>query len=514
MHLILLHGYLLQGTGSNIYVTNVARAWQAQGHAVTVICQERQAESLPFVDEAWICPQSMPVAPPTAGHLRVIVPDIADLLPVYVEDRYDGYQVKKIPDLTAAELEAHIDLTARALRAVARAGADRVLANHVLLSPVIARRALANLEVPYDVKVHGSAMEYALVPNPGLMPYALEGLEGADTVVVGTEYVRDRVFEVFGKPFLEAKVRIVSPGMDPDLFRPSESIQASEQRALQTIEKKIELNPNGRRVRELPNPNGLAPGELHTLLVAEGETYDQRTPDSDLLDRWPRFQPGEPIVCYFGKFLDTKGVGELLVTVPELLDRIGECRILLIGFGTYREHLEGMIQALANDDRDSFERFARAGDFVEELDFSRWFRPLSSKEVSRITLTGMLDHDCLQDLLPIASLVLVPSKRPEAFGMVAVEAMAAGILPVCSYHSGLKEVVDVVASSSPELGELMTLPRECFVDALPAKIEAALQFLYPGDFNDSTRRYQVGRQLRKIAVENFSWDGIAQRLLP
>ena len=50
MHLILLHGYLLQGTGSNIYVANIAKAWQGQGHAVTVVCQDYEAKSLTFVD--------------------------------------------------------------------------------------------------------------------------------------------------------------------------------------------------------------------------------------------------------------------------------------------------------------------------------------------------------------------------------------------------------------------------------------------------------------------------------
>jgi len=51
MHLVLLHGYLLQGTGSNIYVANIAKAWRSQGHAVTVVCQDLQAGVLPFVDE-------------------------------------------------------------------------------------------------------------------------------------------------------------------------------------------------------------------------------------------------------------------------------------------------------------------------------------------------------------------------------------------------------------------------------------------------------------------------------
>ena len=51
MQLIILHGYLLQGTGSNIYVANIAKAWRKQGHAVTVVCQDRTAEALPFVEE-------------------------------------------------------------------------------------------------------------------------------------------------------------------------------------------------------------------------------------------------------------------------------------------------------------------------------------------------------------------------------------------------------------------------------------------------------------------------------
>jgi len=39
---VLLHGYLLQGTGSNIYVANIAKAWQNQGHGVSVVCQDRK----------------------------------------------------------------------------------------------------------------------------------------------------------------------------------------------------------------------------------------------------------------------------------------------------------------------------------------------------------------------------------------------------------------------------------------------------------------------------------------
>ena len=44
MRLILWHGYLLEGTGSNIYTQHIARAWGRLGHDVASICQQLRAE--------------------------------------------------------------------------------------------------------------------------------------------------------------------------------------------------------------------------------------------------------------------------------------------------------------------------------------------------------------------------------------------------------------------------------------------------------------------------------------
>ena len=119
MHLVILHGYLLQGTGSNIYVVNIAKAWQKQGHRVSVLCQDPKAGSLPFVEE-FIGPKNkLPSTPPQPGTIRVVIPDINNLLPVYVFDRYEGYQVKLIPDMTLNEINNHIETTASSLRKVA-----------------------------------------------------------------------------------------------------------------------------------------------------------------------------------------------------------------------------------------------------------------------------------------------------------------------------------------------------------------------------------------------------------
>jgi len=508
MHLVLLHGYLLQGTGSNVYVANIAKAWCALGHAVTVICQDRAAGGLPFVDEFVGPGDRVKKEAPHPGRMRVVVPDINDLLPVYVMDRYDGFDVKTIPEMTADEIDTHIDMTAAALRAVAAQGVDRVLANHVMLGPVIASRALDGTEIPYDVKIHGSAIEYTLVPNPRFMPVAVEGLGGAQKIFVGSAYVRDRVLEVFeSEPMLRIRdrIRVVPPGMDPDLFRLETDSAASRARFLTAVQQMIVENGSGRRTGQVPPASEVPSGEYHQTLVSLGDTYDQRAVDADLPDRLPRIEVDEPIVLYFGKFLAAKGVGELMMAAPAILERVPQARVVFVGFGSYREHLAG--------DRDQVAACAAAGEFAVETDVDRWFRPISSDEARRITTTGILDHRALSELLPTASVSVVPSKWPEAFGMVAVEAMAAGVLPLCNYHAGLRDVVDEVAKTLPDVSQLMRLDRESFAAQLPAKVEAALGYLYPEGFDRHGHRREVGRQLRQVSVGSFSWEGIGERLL-
>ena len=54
--------------------------------------------------------------------------------------------------------------------------------------------------------------------------------------------------------------------------------------------------------------------------------------------------------------------------------------------------------------------------------------------------TGPLEHRHLRHLLAFADACVVPSIFPEAFGMVAAEAAAAGCPPLVARHSGLAEV--------------------------------------------------------------------------
>ena len=159
MHLVIVHGYLLSGTGSNIYCANVAKTWKNLGHAVTVVCQDRNAGKLDFVDECFIGTENVPIIAPRPRSIRVVVPDIDNLLLVYVFNCYEGFRVKAMgsAECSLAEIENYIDKTAAGLCKVLEQGVDRILTNHAILSPAVAKRACEG-RVPYDVKIHGSSI--------------------------------------------------------------------------------------------------------------------------------------------------------------------------------------------------------------------------------------------------------------------------------------------------------------------------------------------------------------------
>jgi hypothetical protein len=87
------HGYLLSGTGSNVYVQNLCRALVKMGHEVHLLCQEPDPLSYDFVNEHHRASGAGveklgEQAPSYPGFCAVYQPQIGVLLPVYVYDDY------------------------------------------------------------------------------------------------------------------------------------------------------------------------------------------------------------------------------------------------------------------------------------------------------------------------------------------------------------------------------------------------------------------------------------------
>jgi glycosyltransferase involved in cell wall biosynthesis len=280
MRILLWHGYLLGGTGSNVYARALAREWSRAGHDVLVLSQEPHPEQYDL-DGA-----------------QTVRPDIGGVLPVFVLDRYEGLEARRLQDLTRDERERYVELNASAVRELLPA--DLVFANHVLPGGAVA----AAVGAPYAIKAHGSELEYSIRGNAELAAWARAGLEGAEAVFVGSEHIREVLEELVGHV---ERVHEVPPGVDIDEFRPRRREEAL-----------VALLEEARR--DPPNP----------------ASANERLPDEGNAERLAVFfEREEPTVLYFGKLLYNKGVHLLLDALREL-----DARAVMVGFGDYRAELE------------------------------------------------------------------------------------------------------------------------------------------------------------------------------
>src|SRR3954447_11999590 len=328
MRVLVFHGYLLRGTGSNVYNAELGAAMARAGHEVHMVSQERDALALDWVDAAgdW-----------DGGRLEVRTrrepvratayrPDIAGLLPLYVADRYDGVEARPFPELSDAEVERYIERNVAAVREVAdRVHPDVALANHLVMGPLILARALEG--VPYAVKVHGSALEYVVKPHPRFLPYAREGLARAGGVLVGSRHTAESLWAALDDPGLPARTRLGPPGVDVERFAPRE--------------------PDAARA-------GLA-----ALADRLGAAQEVRSEDSFARDAGEAaaalrsIGPHDRLVVYVGKLIGSKGVELLLAAWPLIRAREPRARLLVVGFGAFRPGLETLDAHLSAGDLDA-----------------------------------------------------------------------------------------------------------------------------------------------------------------
>jgi glycosyltransferase involved in cell wall biosynthesis len=494
VRILIFHGYLLGGTGSNVYNARLAAALARAGHEVHLLCQDREPFDQDWVDAAgdWdggalsLETRSEPV------RATVYRPDIGGILPVYVPDRYDGIEARPFPDLSDAELEHYLERNVAAVREVAeRARPDVALANHLVMGPVVVARGLEGLDVPYAVKVHGSALEYTVKPHPRFLPYAREGLAGARGVLVGSRHTAESLWAAMDDPGLEDRTRLGPPGVDIAQFGPRELVAARA--GLGALAERVRSARAGTAGSSFARDTGAAADALAGL-----------DPERDRL------------VVFVGKLIASKGMELLLAAWPLVLARVPDARLVVVGFGGFREGLEQLAADLARGDLaaaratqgEHGEPLALLQAFLDGLEDAGAYAEAAAALPERVTWVGRLEHDELADLLPAAEAMVVPSTFPEAFGMVAAEAAACGALPVVARHSGLAEVAETLAGAVPESARPL-LGFDLGSRAVPELAAALTGWLEaPEELRRATREAMVA-----VTRERYSWEGVARTVL-
>jgi glycosyltransferase involved in cell wall biosynthesis len=433
MRVLIFHGYMLRGTGSNIYNVNLAPALARLGHEVHLVCQDREVK-IPGV--------------------QIHNPDIDGLLPVYVKDPYPGFEVKTFPEMTEAEIDRYLDANVAAVQEVAAeaGGIDAALANHLVMGPAILARADI---APFAAKIHGSALEYTVKPHPRFLPYAYEGMEAAQGVLVGSAHTGESLWAALPDlPDLEAKTRLGPPGVDVEEFAPIEAAR-------------------------------------------------------------------EPLVVFVGKLIVSKGVDLLLAAWPLVQAKHPGVRLQVAGFGAYEDGLRRLRTALDRGDLEAARAVAAAGWGLEGgeekplpilsaflADPPPGYAEAARAAAGSVEWLGRLEHDEVAALLPHAEALVMPSTFPEAFGMVAVEAAAAGTLPVSAGHSGMREVSERLSADQPSaVAPLTSFPIE------PGAVEAIADRLDRWLELPEVTRAEARATFVDTVTRVWSWEGVARGVL-
>ena len=497
------HGWLLEGSGSNVATARIVEVWRAGGHDVLLVCQERHPERHPWIDAWGVLDRDEisaldpnPNASDARGRCVLLRPEIGTLLPVFVVDHYEGFEdVRPFVDLAEDELETYLRANVEALRAAAAEHhPDITFVGHGIPGAAIGRRALG--AGSYVAKIHGSDLEYAIRPQARYRRLAHEGLEAALAVVGPSAEALRRCAELV--PQTTPNIRVVPPGVNVATFRPRPRAEA-----LREVADRLEQDEATRNGR----PSALD-AEVERALDARDaeaidalfERYEEDVPELEAAARIRRLADRDgPIVGYLGKLIPQKGVEVFLEALPALRH---ESAALVVGFGSDRDWLAALAIALRRGDREAIAWLRDAGG----LPVDPATTPDAAGGVPDLTFTGLLDHRYAPGALAAMDVQVVPSILQEAFGMVAAEGAAAGALPIVARHSGLAEVAAALEEDVGRPGLFSFEPGAGSVRRLVDGIDRLLSLPH-------RERDELRRAVSSFVGNHWTWERTAAKLL-
>jgi glycosyltransferase involved in cell wall biosynthesis len=502
VRILVWHGWLLEGSGSNVGTARVAEVWRRAGHDVVLLCQERHPHRYRWIDAFGTIDADGPSplrpnadASGAAGRCVLLRPLIGSLLPVFVVDAYEGFErVRAFVDLTDEELALYLRANEEALRAAAAFHRPEVtFVGHAIPGGPLGRRALGAGGAV--VKIHGSDLEYAVRAQDRYAVLAREGLGDARAVVGASADVLARAAEIV--PGIEGHSRVVAPGVDVAAFRPRPA-----QDALLDVARRLDEDAAIARGR----PSSLD-AEVERALDARDaaaidalmERYEEFAPERDAAARLRLVAArGGPTVGYLGKLIPQKGVEHFLQARAALRHDVAT---LVVGPGSGREWLAALTIALRRGDRPAIEWLRAEGGLPLEADAVGG--PAPDLDVG---FTGLLDHRYAPGVLAALDVQVVPSVLKEAFGMVAAEGAAAGALPVVARHSGLAEIATALETDVGRPGLFSFEPGDGSVARLADAVDRLLSL-------STEERRALRDAVSSFVATHWTWERSAEGLL-
>ena len=533
----ILHGYLLEGSGSNIWTRSIVKSLCENGEIVHLVCQENRPENYDFIAECHHYSDdstkiTLKRSVPYSGKCIMHKPLLGKTLPVYVWDKYEEFSnVVPMIDLSDSEIEDYLTLNTKVVLKVASDyGITSLHANHAVLMSIVAKRVKEYASIPFAIMPHGSAIEYAVKKDKRFLILAQGAFESADKIFVVSEEMKNRVARIFESiPNLEQKMTRLNLGVNTDLFKPI--IPESRYNNIKELCKKIKNTSRGKAITQsihLQNhlSSNLQYGEFNKILSSV-TTYATKLPDFDIEEKLEKVDwNNDKIILFVGRLISSKGIQSIVFALPWIMYRHPKTRLIIVGHGPLREILESLLWALEYNDKElvekliSWEHLTEANPdntnyFEEVLSFYKKLKEgnelnsyfeIASKYIrpDRIIFTGYLEHEELRYLFPCCDVAIFPSVVMEAGPLVFLESLASGCFPMGTYFGGMAKSIDSISDRIPRAdSDLMKIRigKDELIFDIIEKTNAALLI------NNKYRE-----KLHEISKGLYDWTSVAEKI--
>jgi glycosyltransferase involved in cell wall biosynthesis len=530
----LLHGYLLDGSGSNLWTRSVVRALCRAGESVHLVCQEPHPEHYDFIttviryDGDGVGTAVLDRESPYPGRCVMHKPELGGTLPVYVWDAYEEFdRVVPMTELSDQELEDYLHRNVQVVTQVVRNHDITVMhANHAVLMTVVAQRVSAWTGVPYVVMPHGSALEYAVKPDERLRRLGADAFNHASRVLVISEDTAQRTRAAFGDTAvdLDGKLELLDLGVDTSAFNP---IEPEERTAnIARVAELLRELPRGRtRDQERALIEALAAGAGPAAACAAGGEFVAKYPDADVEAKLDGIDwETEQVLAFVGRLIPAKGIHAIIAALPLILGEAPRLRLIITGHGPLREPLEALLYALERGDRHLAERVLSYAETIdagepEHLDAIRefwqqlddadalgayWDAARRFVKPDTVVFTGYMTHREMAWLLPCCDAGIFPSMVIESGPLVFLESLASGVFPIGTYWGGMQVKIDRTAPYlAADDAELMKVRPDA------AHIAGDIARVVPRALTQAAG-YRAA--LRRVADDHYDWKPVALRL--
>jgi glycosyltransferase involved in cell wall biosynthesis len=537
--LCILHGYHLEGSGSNLWTRSAARGLCKLGVTFHIVCLENHPEKYDFISEAYeydedaVPKRTFSRETPHAGKCILHRPRLGNTLPVYVRDKYEEFE--NVVPMAGMSMEIIEDYLEKNLAVVSRVAKDKHIThffvNHAVLMSVVAERLYKKSGIPYSIMPHGSAMTYAVERDDRLYGMAESSFASAKRIfVIGDEMLR-RIGGMF-PPELKLGDKLVklNLGVDTELFVPV--LRPNRIESIEKLKDALKAMDRGKGKDAAKRQfEGIEDGmrrEDMAALLGKLRDYNDRLPDEDLEEKLGTVDwENDRVMIFVGRLIGNKGAMSILFSLPKILEEYPGARLIIVGHGPLREVLELMIWSIRSGNADMLKKIVdeaveledceqkpctEIGHFMQTLEESgtleRYLARASEHKLDEsVFFTGYLTHDELRYLLPCADIAVFPSKVVEAGPMVALEALSSGVFIMGTYFGGMAQITDSIKDYLPtEVIDLMKLKDDdrTMVDNISLNAIEALKIDVSGRFCTD---------LRRMAVENHDWKGILRKMI-